>query len=121
MVSSPQDFAKWAETAKITSVDFTGGLFNVDFDKRTSPDRWPDVPFGDGNLQYTLGMCVKPGGQWYCSAVVQFWFGRELTAGGSPNQVGINWFYDPARWADRGASSFVAGHEALLQRAKARE
>ena len=55
MVSSPQDFANWAETAKITSVQFFPDSFWVDFDRRTGPDRWPDMPFGDGSLEYTLG------------------------------------------------------------------
>jgi hypothetical protein len=65
-----------------------------------SDNRWGDVPFGDGTLQYTLGMCVNPNnaGHWYCSAVVQFWFGRELDASTPPDYVGQNWFYD-ARWA----------------------
>jgi len=98
MVSSPQDFANWAETAKVTSVVFTPDAFLVDFDKRTSPDRWPDVPFGEGSLQYTLGMCLNINNHWYCSAVVQFWFGRELEASGRPSDVSFEWFYDPARW-----------------------
>jgi hypothetical protein len=98
MVSSPQDFANWAETAKITSVTFFPDSFWVDFDRRLGPDRWIDTPFGDGSLQYTLGMCVNIGGQWYCSAVVQFWFERDLAASGIPANVHFEWFYDPVRW-----------------------
>jgi hypothetical protein len=98
MVSSPQDFANWAETAKITSVTFFPDSFWVDFDRRDGPDRWIDTPFGDGSLQYTLGMCVNISGQWYCSAVVQFWHGRDLAASGIPGNVSFEWFYDPARW-----------------------
>jgi hypothetical protein len=98
MVSSPQDFATWAETSKITSIIFTPDAFLVDFDKRDSPDRWPDTPFGDGSLEYTLGMCVNISNHWYCSAVVQFWYGRDLAASGIPANVGFEWFYDRARW-----------------------
>jgi hypothetical protein len=98
IVSSPQDFANWAETAKITSVQFFGDSFWVDFDRRTGPDRWPDVPFGDGSLEYTLGMCINKDGHWYCSAVVQFWFERDLSASGVPSHVNFEWFYDYARW-----------------------
>src|SRR5262249_681986 len=60
----------------------------------------PDVtPRGwDGSLQYTLGMCVNISGHWYCSAVVQFWYGRELTASAPPSLVGREWFYDVGRW-----------------------
>src|SRR5262249_51509879 len=34
--------------------------------------------------------------QWYCSAPIQFWYGRDLGAGGRANEVGRNWFYPPA-------------------------
>ena len=98
IVSSPQDFANWAETARITSVQFFGDSFWVDFDRRTGPNRWPDVPFGDGSLEYTLGMCINKDGHWYCSAVVQFWFERDLSASGVPSHVNFEWFYDFARW-----------------------
>lgn len=98
MVSSPQDFANWAETAKITSVTFFPDSFWVDFDRRDGPNRWIDTPFGDGSLEYTLGMCVNISGTWNCSAVVQFWYGRDLGASGIPGNVSFEWFYDPARW-----------------------
>jgi hypothetical protein len=94
---NPPDLASWAQTATITSIQFTGDAFLVDFDKRTGAGRWPDVPFGTGNLEYTLGMCVNIGGQWNCSATVQFWFGRDLHASGRPDEIGINWWYD-SRW-----------------------
>jgi hypothetical protein len=97
IIDSPTDLANWAETAKITSVHFSPIAFEVDFDRRNGPDRWGDTPFGSGSLQYTLGMCLNIGGHWYCSGVVQFWFGRELTASTPPAYVGRNWFYD-ARW-----------------------
>src|SRR6185437_2649344 len=43
---NPPDLASWAQTATITSIQFTSDAFLVDFDKRTGPGRWPDVPFG---------------------------------------------------------------------------
>ena len=91
---------RWAETAQITAVDFSEGYVVVDFDKRQGGGRWPDVPFGDGaggTIQYTLGMCMFIQQEWHCSAVIQFWEGRDLYQGGSANEIGINWFYDP-RW-----------------------
>jgi len=33
--------------------------------------------------------------QWYCSAVIQYWFGRAL---GASAAIARDWFYDPARW-----------------------
>jgi hypothetical protein len=104
MEASPSTFPTWTQTATITSVEFTDDAFLVDFDRRDSPDRWPDLEFAPGSdetLQYTLGMCLNiPGGSatWYCSAVVQFWYGRDLAASTPPSYVAQNWFYDPARW-----------------------
>jgi hypothetical protein len=97
---NPPDVGSWDETAKITSVEFTGDAFLVDFDKRDGPGRWVDLDFGDGRggtLQYTLGICANLSGGWACSAVVQFWYGRELAASTPPSYVGRNWFYD-GRW-----------------------
>jgi hypothetical protein len=99
IVSSPFDLANWGETAKITSVTFYPDYFAVDFDKREGADRWPDVPFGDdGNLQYTLGLCLNINGHWYCSAAIQFWHGRDLSASGPPGDIAREWYYDAGRW-----------------------
>lgn len=97
---SPPDLGSWPETARITTVDISPGAMIVDFDRRDGPNRWPDQDFGDGlggSLQYTLGMCAQVAGQWACSSVVQFWYGRDLSAGASPYDVGREWFYD-VRW-----------------------
>jgi hypothetical protein len=96
---NPGDLGSWAETATITSVEFTNDAFLVDFDKRAGPGRWPDVGFGAGSLEYTLGMCVNISGTWNCSATVQFWFGRDLAASGRPDEIGINGWYD-RRWGN---------------------
>ena len=102
---SPSDLGSWPETAKITSLVFTGDAMVLDFDKRDGPDRWPDEPFGSGDIQYSLGMCLNIGGQWHCSAPIQFWHGRELEASGRPDEIALNWFYDGARWG------VMAGHQ----------
>ena len=94
---NPPDFKSWAEAATITSIDFTDSAILVDFDRRDGPNRWPDVGFGSGALEYTLGMCVNIQGEWNCSATVQFWYGRDLEASGRPDEIGINWWYDQ-RW-----------------------
>ena len=94
---NPADFKSWAETAKLTMVDFEDNAFYVDFDRRDGPGRWPDVGFGSGSLEYTLGMCVNIKGSWQCSATIQFWYGRDLNQSGRPDEIGINWWYDQ-RW-----------------------
>jgi hypothetical protein len=105
--ASPTDLAGWCVTARITSIQFTPGAILVDFDRRTGAGRWPDSPFGDGKggtIQYTLGMCNNINGVWDCSAVVQFWNGRDLAASGAPAGIARNWFYD-GRWGP------LAGHQ----------
>lgn len=97
ILNNPQDLASWAETTHITSIIFTPNAMLVDFTKRTGPGRWPESGFGTGGIQYTLGMCLNINGRWYCSAVIQFWEGRELEASGRPSEIGINWYYDN-RW-----------------------
>src|SRR5258708_17704125 len=94
---NPKDLGSWAETAKITSVDFSTGYMLVDFDRRDGPNRWPDTPFGSGDLQYTLGICGNRNGQWHCSAAIQFWYGRDLAASAPAGDIGREWFYD-SRW-----------------------
>jgi hypothetical protein len=93
---NPPDVANWAETATITRIELTDFIV-VDFDKRTGPGRWPESGFGDGGIQYTLGMCLNIDQHWHCSAAIQFWDGRDLEAGGPASEVGRNWYYD-ARW-----------------------
>ncbi|HEV3060306.1 MAG TPA: hypothetical protein VGY48_18835 [Vicinamibacterales bacterium] len=95
--SSPADLGYWNETAKITSIVLNYDGIQVDFDRRDGPNRWPDEQFGAGSIQYTLGMCLNIDSHWDCAAVVQFWYGRELTAGGRPSDVALDWFYGP-RW-----------------------
>ena len=100
ILNSPFDLANWPITTSITDVDISAAGVHVDFSKRDGAGRWPDVtpPGWDGSLQYTLGMCLDVNGQWYCSAVVEFWYGLDR-AGGPPSQYALNWFYDPNRWA----------------------
>lgn len=98
---SPLDQLTFPITASITSVTFENGTFPVDFNRRTSPDRWPDVvtPGWGGPLQYTLGMCMQTGDHWACSAVVEFWFERDLHASGGSQTIAGDWFYDDS-WGE---------------------
>jgi hypothetical protein len=104
ILDNPADVASWAETAAITYADTSGDYVIVDHSKRTGSGRWPESGFGTGGIQYTLGMCFNLSNQWYCSAAIQFWDGRDLDAGGSTREIGINWYYD-ARWGP------MAGHQ----------
>jgi hypothetical protein len=104
MLNNPPDLGTWPATTNITLIQFNSDALIVDFDKRVGPGRWPNLPFlpGDpnngGGIQYTLGMCFKINGQWYCSAPIQFWQDRPLEAAAAPSSIPRTWFYDPARW-----------------------
>ena len=100
ILNSPRDLASWSVTTTITELNIRPSGIAVQFSKKDGPGRWPDVfpPGWDEPLQYTLGMCLNINARWYCSAVVQFWYGLA-ESGGPPSQYAQNWFYDPARWA----------------------
>ncbi len=105
--NNPPDLASWPVTANITLIDFSTGRLIVDFDRRDGGNRWPDVPFGTGNLEYTLGMCLNISGRWDCSAAIQFWYGRDLSEGGDIDKIGRDWFYDN-RWGP------MTGHQPAM-------
>jgi len=92
IINNPPDLANWAVTTKITSVDFSSGYMMVDFDQRLT-GRWPESDFG---VEYTLGLCFFLSNQWHCSAVIQFWTGRDLEASGPASEIWKNWYY--GRW-----------------------
>jgi hypothetical protein len=93
IIDNPPDVASWARTSKITSIDFSTGYMMVDHTKRSGAGQWPESDFG---VQYTLGLCFFIGNQWHCSAVIQFWTGRDLEASGPASEIWKNWYY--GRW-----------------------
>jgi hypothetical protein len=103
---SPLDLGSWPITTTITRLELRPTGIHVEFSKQDGPDRWPDVipPGWDEPVQYTLGMCLYIGEEWYCSAPRRFWYGLE-ESGGPPELYAQNWFYDPARWGP------MAGHQ----------
>jgi hypothetical protein len=96
--NSPAGLGTWPVTSAITRLELRPNGVHVEFSKQDGPNRWPDVfpPGWTEPLQYTLGMCMNISAQWYCSAVVQFWYGLDA-AGGGPDGFANNWFYSP-RW-----------------------
>jgi hypothetical protein len=100
MWDNPSDVGSWPIGTKISYVEFTGFSMRVDFDRREGPNRWPDVvpPGWNGSLQYTLGLCRNIQGDWHCSAVVQFWHGRDLDSTAPASRFWREWWYDSARW-----------------------
>lgn len=97
---NPKDVGRWPQGARITYVEYTGFSVRVDFDRREGANRWPDVtpPGWNGSLQYTLGLCRNFSGEWHCSAVVQFWAGRNLDDSAPASRMWREWWYDGARW-----------------------
>jgi len=100
ILDSPDNFAFFAETAKITTLIMGPFGINVDFTKKNGPDRWPDIfpPGFAGPIQYCLGMAWNIDGHWYASAPIEMWNDRP-EGGGPPQDYALNWFYNPTRWA----------------------
>ena len=100
ILDSPDNFAFFTETAKITTLIMGPYGINVDFTKKNGADRWPDIypPGFSGPIQYCLGMAWKIDGHWYASAPIEMWNDRP-EGGGPPQEYALNWFYNPVRWA----------------------
>jgi len=100
ILDSPDNFAFFTETAKITTLVMGPSGINVDFTKKNGSDRWPDIfpPGFSGPIQYCLGMAWNIDGHWYASAPIEMWNDR-LEGGGPPQDYALNWFYNPQRWA----------------------
>jgi hypothetical protein len=47
-----------------------------------------------------MGMVECIDGQWYGSAVIEFWYGLDASGGNvaENDQVAMNWYYDAIRW-----------------------
>jgi len=93
-------FGNWPITTALTVVDIAANGIHVEFSKKNGAGRWPDwtPPGWNGPLQYSLGMALNIGGQWFASSPIEFWNGLDR-AGGPPSKYALNWFYDPGRWA----------------------
>jgi hypothetical protein len=109
-VFSPDGIADWPETTRITSVVFDPNALLVDFDRREGSDPWPETGGRNfGSLQYSLGICENIDDQWYCSAPIQFWKGRDLEAAGAPDLIPDLWYYDARRWGPMASHSLADG------------
>jgi hypothetical protein len=97
---SPVYLASWPITTAIRVLELRPNGIHVEFSKQNGPGRWPDwtPPGWDGALQYSLGMALNIGGQWFAAAPIQFWYGLDQS-GGPPSEYALNWFYNPGRWA----------------------
>jgi len=110
VMNSPTDIGDWAETATITGLVLGPDGVHIDFTKRDGAGSWPDVPFvtpGE-NLEYTLWIVLRIGGQWYTSGCLQYWRGLDQM-GGPPSMYAGNWYYDPGRWGVMSVHQPVAG------------
>lgn len=115
IVNAP-DVATWPVTTALTGIDIGLGVTSVDFTKKNGDGRWPDQPFGDGNLQYTLWLFRFIGGQWVGSAFIQFWFGRPGSGSAAdpdvPSMYDQHWYY-AERWAPLFGSGKILDGETI--------
>lgn len=102
LYANPPTLASWPVTTQLSALDFSDSGVHVVFDRQDGASRWPDVipPGWDGPLQYTLGMVECIDGEWYGSAVLEYWYGLDAMGGNVAldDQIAVNWFYDAGRW-----------------------
>jgi hypothetical protein len=102
LYANPPTLADWPVTTSLTDVDFNADGVLVNFSKKEGANRWPDIipPGWMGPLEYTLGMVECIDGQWYGSAVIEYWNGLGASGGNVAldNQIAVNWYYDANRW-----------------------
>lgn len=90
------DVRGWTETTQITQLRVGHDGVELNFSKRGAGG-WPDVrpPGWDGDLQYTLWLCMVIDHTSYAAGIIEYW--HDLTASGGDitesNQIPSNWTY----------------------------
>ncbi len=106
------DVRSWPATAAITRLEVTPDNIRLTFTKQDGPDRWPDQAFGKpedhGTIQYTVWLFLQLVGEWYASAFIECWHGRD-GVGDSISDFPRNWYYDAARWAPMTGHTIAPG------------
>lgn len=124
ILKGPGDIADWAETARITRVEFQQGDFFVRHTKEGKrADSWPPehVPgWGDkdrggsdpGDLQWTLYVVIDGGGGWVTAPCILYYpedtpsLGVHRGGDGAPFSSGArNWWYQVGGMAGRQPSA----------------
>ncbi len=96
------DIGSFALTDTLKSVGVLSDDVYVDW---TGKDTWPSAitPGWSGALQYSMGICFNINGQWYGSAPIESWQGKNHTGGpiqqtnvegSGKGQLPKNWFYN---------------------------
>lgn len=114
-LNSPSGIQSWTVSTSITSLSLGPDGINVNFGKRNGGGRWPDIipPEVGGPIQFSMGMGLYIGGQWYASAPIQCW-NDIINIGGPPGEWALNWFYDPGRWSPMTNHQPVIGETIVL-------
>lgn len=127
------NISAWPQTTTITRLELNLTGVHLEFSKQDGPNRWPPVrpagwgpdpvdPAGiehrNGDLQYSLGMCLKVTATWSCSAPIEYWFGRKEAGGDTggiqeAGQIARNWHYDQ-RWGPLRGYQPQPGEEIVL-------
>lgn len=93
------DVSNYAETARITSIEFTNNNFNLTHTKEVE---WPNahVPgWGDGakdsgDIEWTLWVVLPVGAnRWITTGCIEFWEGKKSGVGGPFSDAAKNWYY----------------------------
>lgn len=109
-IRSGPDVRGWAETARITSIEFRPDNFLVRHTKETGPNAWPEVHipgWGDGgadkgNIQWTLWAVIWADGGWRAAGCIEFWVDPTKGVNGPFSNAAKDWWY---------GFSGMAGHQ----------
>lgn len=98
-IHNSHDVKGWPVSATITRLEFRSTGVHVEHTKNQGPGAWANFrpPGWDGDLQYTLWIFLKLGGQWHGSGCIQFWQSCDQN-GGPPEEYAKNWYYAADRW-----------------------
>lgn len=99
-ILNSHDVHSWPITSTITKLEFRSSGVHVEHSKNVGAGAWPNFrpPGWDGDLQYTLWIFLRLGGQWYGSGCIQYWQSCDQN-GGPPEEYAKNWYYAADRWA----------------------
>ncbi len=107
ILNSP-DVRAWPVTATIGRLELRPTGVRVFYTMPAAVAVWRPVPFGDGQVTFTLWIVLQIGGQWFASGCIEF-PPDYIENGGPPTHYAENWYYDANRWGPMTGHQPAAG------------
>lgn len=94
------DVSNYAETARVTSIEFTANNFILTHTKEgagwpnTHVPGWGDGGADTGDIEWTLWVVLPVSlNRWIATGCVEFWEGKKTGVGGPFSDAARNWYY----------------------------